>query len=60
MKKTYLQPKTKVHSLNTIGMLAGSITSVSGGSGLTMGSSSDMPTEADAKASFWGDDEEAW
>ena len=57
MKKSYLQPETEVLNVNTIEMLAGSITGVGGDSGLTPADPTDpIPGEADVKTSIFEED----
>ena len=58
MKKSYLQPEVEVLNVNVVEMLAGSITSVGGNSGLELGDNNDpdFPTEADVKGSAFEED----
>ncbi len=59
MKKLYLQPETEVLNVNVVEMLAGSITDVTGDSGLTPANPDDpIPGEADVKTSIF--EEEFW
>ena len=54
MKKTYIIPALHVQRVQAEQMIAASITSVGGNSGIGQGTG-ETPTEADTKGNFYGD-----